>query len=253
MANIDSSLPVRSVADGTDERLHIKIVDGTNPAINQATVDGDSNVHIEVHGDDPSGTDVILRLSEIGALTPDGVYDGTNNTKPGNLGLIASARDASPSDSTQTERITSVTNGDKKLLDISLHDEDGASYSEDNPLPVTVTDAEGAEVHDYQTSASVAVDASVDHTYTVSGTALKLQQIVASASGYAMIEILTGAAGMETPLAKFFNSTAQPNIDWTLRSPFEVAVGNNVIVRITNKENQPQDVYSTAIGYLKLN
>lgn len=252
MADYDSGLPIRSEADGTDERVHVKIVDGTNPAVNQTTVDSDSNLHVEIHGNDPAGVDRVVRTSEIGALTPDGVYDATDNTKPGNVGLIASVRDAAPGDTTQTQRLTSVTNGDKRLLDVSIHDEDGAVFSEDNPFPVTVVDAEGTEVSNYQTSASVAANASVNHDYTVAGTDLKLQQIFASGSGKIKVEVRVGPT--LTLVSKFvgFNSTANPNIEFTLKSPITVPVGDIVRVVITNRDNQPQDVYSTVVGYLKL-
>ena len=44
MADYDSGLPIRSEVDGTDERVHVKIVDGTtDPAVNQTRVDSDNN------------------------------------------------------------------------------------------------------------------------------------------------------------------------------------------------------------------
>lgn len=249
MADHDSSLPIRTEADGTDARVHVKIVDGANPA-NRATVDSDLNVHTQVHGDDPTGGDEVLRLSELGAITPDGLYSATDNTKPGNVGLIASVRDAAPSDTTQTQRLTSVTNNAKRLLDVSIHDEAGAAYSESNPLPVTLTDSEGEEIHNYTTSASVAANATVNHDYVVAGTDLKFQQIFASGSGKIKVEVRVGPA--LTLVSKFvgFNSTATPNVEFTLKFPITVPVGDTVRVSIQNRDNQPQDVYSTISGYL---
>lgn len=252
MADYASGLPVRSEADGADERLHVKIVDGTTPS-QRAIVDTDGNVHIEVHGNDPTGTDRVLRLSQLGALTPDGVYSATDNTKPGNTGLIASTRAASPDDTTQTQRLTAVTNSTKRLLDVSIHDENGAAFSASNPLPVTSVDSEGTEVNDYLTSAAVAANASSNHDYTVTAaTTLKLSQIWAAASGKMKILVQTEtgvATGVFTTKFAGFNSTAHPNIEIPIKENIAVAAGVRVRIVRTNLDNQAQDLYSTISGH----
>jgi hypothetical protein len=253
MADQDSGLPIRSESDGADEKVIVKVIDGTNGGSNQMSVDSDKNAHVEVHGNNPAGTDEVLRLSELGAVTPDGVYHATDNSKPGNVGIITSVRDASPSDTTQTQRLTSITNGNKRLLDISLHDEDGAVYSTSNPLPVTSVDSEGDEINNYNTAASVAAGGTSNHDYTVTAAkTLKLTQIWAAASGKMKIEVrVETAAGAGTFVTRFvgFNSTANPNIHIPLKETITVATG--VIVRIirTNNDNQAQDLYSTISGH----
>lgn len=251
MADYNSGLPIRSEADGADERVQVKIVDKTNPNTQQTTVDTDSNLHVEAHGNDPAGVDRVTRLSELGAVTPDGQYDAANNTKPGNVGLIASQRNVTPGDTTQTQRLTAVTNGTKRLLDVSLHDENGAVFSEANPLPISWVDSEGTEVNDYNTAANVAGAGASNHDYTTAA-AFKLSQINATASGKMKIEVqVETGAGTAVFTTKFvaFNSTANTNIELTLKEPISVASG--VIVRVirTNKDNQPQDVYSTISGH----
>jgi hypothetical protein len=253
MSDYNSGLPVRSEADGVDEKVIVKITDGQMGGTNQMTVDSDKNAHVEIHGNDPAGVDRVVRTSEIGALTPDGVYHATNNTKPGNSGLIASTRNATPSDATQTQRITSVTNSAKRLLDIALHDEDGNVFSASNPLPVTSVDSEGTEVNAYNTVAAVAAGASSNHDYTVTAaTTLKLSQIWASASGKMKIEIQV-ESGVATDVfaTRFvaFNSTANANIEVPVRENITVAAGVRVRVIRTNKDNQPQDVYTTISGH----
>lgn len=232
--------------------MHVKIVDGTTPS-QRATVDTDGNVHIEVHGDDPTGTDRVLRLSEIGALTPDGVYDVANNTKPGTTGLIASTRNATPSDTTMTQRLTSVTNSTKRLLDVSIHDEAGDPFSATNPLPVVVLESEGVEINDYNTAADVAANASSNHDYTVTALkTLQLTQISAAASGKCKIVISVEtavASGTFTTKFVMFNSTANPNMEKVLKEPIAVAAGVRVRVTRTNLDNQPQDLYSTISGH----
>ena len=253
MSDYNSALPIRSEADGSDERLHVKIVDGTNPAVNQVQVDSDKNLHVEIHGNDPAGVDRVVRTSQQGALTPDGVYDVANNTKPGNSGVIASTRNATPSDTTQTQRITSVTNATKRLLDVSMHDENGDAFSPTNPLPVTWVDSEGTEINDYLTNTAIAANATSNHDYTVTASkTLKLTQIWATASGKMKIEVQveTGVGtGTFTTRYVAFNSTANPNINIPMSEHITVAAGIKVRVIRTNKDLQLQDLYSTISGH----
>lgn len=253
MADYDSSLPVRSQADGSDERLHVKVVDGTNPAVNQMSVDADKNAHVEMHGDDPAAVDRVLRLSEAGALTPDGVYDASLNTKPGNIGLVAAQRAASPADADQIKRLTAISNGSVHALDISLHDEAGAAYSDTNPLPVKVSQSEGSKVCDPKAATAVVANASDSHDYTVTAAkTLILTQIEASASGKAKLELkieTAAASGTFVTKVVMFNSTADCNMQLKFQDAIEVPAGAKVRVTMTNKDNQPQDLYSTIIGH----
>lgn len=253
MADFDSQLPVRSEADG-DGRVQTKLVDSTNPGSQQGEIDSDNNLHVEVNGDDPGGTERILRLSEQGHASIDGIHDGTNNSDPSNIGLIAHSRAASPSDTEQTERLTSVidSGGTIRALDIALHDESGNAYSSSNPLPVTISNTEGTLVHDYQTTASVAGGSSVQHDYTVSSsTTLSVEQVWATGSGKIKLELQVEdsvGAGTYTTQAVGFNSTADPNINFALERPIEVSADVNVRVQLTNRDRQAQDLYSTLVG-----
>ena len=251
MSDYNSSLPVRTLVDA-DERLQTKIVDATTPA-QQMAVDTDGNAHVEVHGNDPNGTDRVLKVSETGSVDVDGIYDGSENTEPANIGLIAHTRAAIPTDSDQKERLTAVVSSSVHALDVSLHDEDGNAYSSTNPLPVVVLESEGAEINSAQTSAAVAVGATADLDYVVSvGKTLFLTQIVGSASGKAKFEIKTEtAASSGSFIRKFvlFNSTAEPNTDLTLKEAISVVAGAKVRVSITNRDTQAQDVYATICGH----
>lgn len=253
MADINSALPIRSEADGADQRVQVKVVDKTNPGTQQMIVDTDSNAHVEMHGNDPAGVDRVLRLSEIGALTPDGVYDASDNTKPGNVGIVASVRDAAPGDTTQTQRLTSVTNDTKRLLDISLHDENGDAFSPSNPLPVTSVDSEGDEVNDASVASAVVAAATASHDYTVTASKiLKLSGVHASASGRIKIEVLveTGV-GTDTFVSKFvrFTTAAELNQFIPIQENIEVAAGVRVRVAKTNRDLLAQDLYSTICGH----
>ncbi len=258
MADQDTSLPVRSEADGTDERVQVKIVDATSPDSQQAAVDSDSNLHVEAHGNDPGGTDRVLRTSEQGSASVDGIYDVSNNTDPSNVGIIAQQRNASPADTLQTEQLTSIqdSGGTVRALDISLHDEAGEAYDADNPLPVQIEENEGDEIHDYSTGSAVAKDAISNHDYSVAnGRTLLLYGVHTSASGKQKVELQIGdgaASEVFATKAVAFNSTANPqsNIKFE-RVPIKVVgTSNTTTVRVirTNKDNQPQDLYSTIIG-----
>lgn len=254
MADYNSSLPVRSEADGTDERLQTKIVDATSPDTQQMEVDSDNNAHVEVHGNNPAGGDEVLRMSELGHASIDGLYDGTNNTDPSNIALIGHARDATPGDTQATERLTSVEDsaGEVRALDISLHDEAGEAYSATNPLPVTLEESEGTEIVDYQTSSSVAAAASVDHDYTVTGGATLLTDSIwvsASSKVKAEVQLETAAAsGVFNTIYVAFSSTANPNIEIPANKIPKQVAGAIVRITITNRDNQAQDVYSTLTG-----
>lgn len=250
MSDYLSSLPVRTESDA-DAKLQTKVVDYTT-ASQGMTVDSDGLAHVEVHGNNPAGGDKALRLSELGAPNPDGVYDVTNNTKPAHAGLVVSQRAASPADSDQVKRVTAVSNSDVHAMDISLHDEDGAAYSKTNPLPVEISDGAGDEIHNYNTAAAVASAGTSNHDYPVTaGKTLELKKIMVagSAATKAEVQIEDGvAAGTYTTFAVKFGTASSPSIDFDFVVPKIVAAQVNVRVIRTNRDNQSQDLYSTIIG-----
>lgn len=254
MADYNSGLPVRTEADGTDERLHAKIVDGANPS-QMATVDTDLNLHVELHGNDPTGADQVVRTSEIGALTPDGIYDATNNTIPGNLATIVHERAITPGAPQSTIRATGINssvNTDVWAQDVAIRDENGNPFSASNPLPTTSVDSEGLEVNNFdQSGAPVAANGTSNHDYTVTALkTLKLSHIYASGSGKIKIEVqVEGPAATFTTKFVSFNSTAKPDIDIWINENIAIAAGLKVRVIRTNKDNQSQDLYSTICGH----
>ena len=254
MSDYDSGLPVRSEADGADERVQTKIVDANNPDTQQMEVDTDNNAHVEVHGNNPVGGDETLRLSELGHPNTDGLYDGTDNTDPSNSAVIAHSRNASPADTQSTERVTSIedSGGTVRALDISLHDEDGEAYGPTNPLPVSFEESEGDELDDFNTSAAVAKDISVNHDYTVTAAkTLLMEEILASGSGKMKVELqleTAAASGVFDTKVVMFNSTAKPNVRIPCSKIRKQVAGAIVRIKITNRDNQAQDLYSNLLG-----
>lgn len=253
MADFDSSLPIRSEADGADERVHIKICDGTTAAT-MAQVDVDNNLHIEVHGDRADDqADVVLRLSETGDVNSDGVYDANNNSNPSSNGVVGHVRDATPAITDLTNRITSTQGSDDTThwsLDVSMHDGNGDAISGSNPMPVEFElTGSGDAVYDYKKASSIASDATDDHVYQVTAAkVLTISKVMASASGKIKMELATGSSGTETEILAMFNSTANPNIIYEFFENQEVAATDWVVITITNLDNQAQDVYSVIEG-----
>jgi hypothetical protein len=256
MADYDSGLPIRSEADGTDERLHSKIVDFSDPGGTDKQVQvSEKLLHNRNFGQDPAGVKRAEKLSETGETAVDGTYHATDNTNPANIGIVVQERNATSSDVRQTMKPT-ATRGSvdttKVAIDIALNDESGNAFTKNNPLPVSIEESEGDEVCDRKTSSSVAVDTTVNHDYTV--TALKTLIIDGawfSASGKvkAVLSVETGVGtGVFTPKFDAFNSTSTPNQDIPIRKRLKVAAGVRVRIAITNRDNQPQDVYSTLTG-----
>lgn len=255
MADYDSSLPIRSEADGTDERVQVKIVDSSNPDTQQSTVDTDGNLHVQVMGDRcDDNAEVALLLSEQGRPNGRGDYEVDDNSCPDTSGLIAHNRSATHDDTQLAMRPTAVAGADNSHnLDVALHDEAGQPYSSSNPLPVTLEASEGAEVCDYDTASSIAKDATSNHDYTVTAATTFTQlKIWASASGKMKVEVqmeTAAASGVFNTIMVGFNSTANPNIDMSygLNRCQQVA---GAIIRIirTNLDNQAQDLYSTING-----
>lgn len=257
MSDYNSSLPVRSESDGVDEKVIVKIVDGTTGGTNQMSVDADKNAHVEMHGNKPTtGADVAQLLTEEGRTTNRGDYNATTNTKPSSVAQILHARAASPAETDQTFRPTGVASTDgtnAKAADVAIRDETGNPFTADNPLPVTFVDSEGTEVNDYATAASVAANATSNHDYTVTAAKrLKLSQILVSATGKMKVEVQI-ETGVATGIfgSKFvsFNSTANPMVTIPVNENITVAAGVKVRVTITNRDLQAQDVYSTICGH----
>ena len=254
MGDYNSGLPVRSEADGTDERVHVKIVDGTTPS-QRAIVDTDGNVHVEVHGNDPSTADQTLKVSESGNASLDGFYNVATNSVPSSAADIVHSRVASPGLADQVIRHTGIiaASGNVRAADVSIFDENGIPFSASNPLPTTSVDSEGDEVNDYQTSAAVAAGSSVNHNYTVTALkTLKLSQVESSGSGKMKmaVKVETGVAtGIFNTKWVMFNSTANPNIQLPIKELLSVAAGVIVRLTLTNRDQQPQDLFSTMSGH----
>jgi hypothetical protein len=252
MADYDSSLPIRTEADGTDERLHSKLVDYTDPGGTDKQLEiSEKKAHVRNHSKDSDGNDQEQLLSQEGHSLTNGDYDATNNKRPSSQGLITSDRSASPAETTMNKRPTAVAgDNDKTALDCAISDSDGNHFGENNPLAVYLAESPAEEIVDYNESVDIAKDATGNHDYTVTALkSLKSIEAFGSASGKARFELQietgVGAGTFTTAMVKF-NSTAEPNVSFK----YKKAVAAGVIVRLakTNLDNQAQSLYSQIMG-----
>lgn len=262
MADTDhkSSLPVRSEKDGLDERLHTKIVDFEAPdaAENQVQV-SEKLLHVRTFGHDESGDKKQILTNEKGNIAIDGDYDVANNSNPSSSGLVLHDRTATgvlPTRENQNVRPTgkSYDDGVKTIvaLDIALHDEEGKPFSEENPLPVTFSESEGEEVHDFKDSAApIAKDASDSHTYIVPvGKVFLFEQVIMDASVQHKIEVAYGTAGAE--VRKFVRfGTKSKDSSFELKRSVRLTAGQQIVITRTNQDQQSATLFSTIVGLLK--
>jgi hypothetical protein len=281
MADYNSSLPVRTENNGD---VVARIADATLPS-QQLKVNADGSINVTDNGASLTvdSTDLDIRdlsASQDNVAISDGVdtleinSDGSINAVVTALGLdirnlsatqdnvaISDGADTLDinSDGSINAVVTAVTATDIDIRDLTSASDSvaadirvgGNAVSVSNPVPVSISaNIAGTEINDYNTAASVAANASSNHDYLAVGEFL-LTQISASASGKMKIEVrVETAPGSNVFNTRFvqFNSTSNPNIDISLKSPISVPAGARVRVVRTNRDNQPQDLYSTISG-----
>jgi hypothetical protein len=165
-------------------------------------------------------------------------------------------RNGTPADSQQTLRITGKANvaGDVRALDISLFDENAVPYSRTNPLPVSIEESEGTEVHDPDIIEDLAKDATDNHEYTIAaGKTFELNKVLADASGDARYHVEIESATVPGTYAFLFRSysTAAKRGDIEFKPPVPIVAGatsRKIRVIRKNMDNDTQDVITTICG-----
>ena len=110
----------------------------------------------------------------------------------------------------------------------------------------------GDEICEYDTQEGLAVNTPKTFTYIVSADrTLYLHEIYASGSGKIKVEVKTGVSGSEETRWVGFNSTSNPVCRFKINIPIVEVTGHKVLVIVTNRDNQAQDVYYTLIGLEK--
>lgn len=99
-------------------------------------------------------------------------------------------------------------------------------------------------IADYNTSASLAGGGTSNHTYTAVSN-FYFTGAEASGSGKMKIEVRVNG----TTRFVQFNSTSSPNMSVKAPEPLLITSGQTIQIIRTNRDNQPQDVYSTILGF----
>jgi hypothetical protein len=258
-SDIESGLPIRSVADGADERVHVKLVDFADPSgVDKQVQVSEKKVHVRAFAKDSDGADKELLLSQEGHVQSNGDYDASLNKRPSSQGFIAHDRAATaavPTEASQNKRPTAVAYDDGAstviALDVAIRDENGVPYSKSNPMPVAVEESEGTEVHNvFESASAISKNGTDEHVYTAIAE-FELDQWGISASGYMKGELLleTGVAtGTFVSKGIMFNSTAMPNADLSIKRAIKVAAGVRIKIKRTQLDNQSQTMYSFMNG-----
>lgn len=253
MADFASSLPVRTESAGD---IIAKIADATVPS-QQLAVESDGSINVNFtstakikiwDGTDELAIDASGNIGVTdagGSLTVDAVNldirdlsnatDSVTAHQGGSWTVTATATDLDIRDLTHTSDSVKIGDGSDFL-----------AVNADGSINVKIADSSpGTEVTDYDTTASVAANATDTHTYTSTGN-FYLQQFMATGSGKLKIVVKVNAVTKYV----MFNSTANPNMEMSLSQHPLATSGQTVTIERTNLQNQPQDVYSTIIGYL---
>jgi hypothetical protein len=221
----------------------------------------DASVTINAEAVDDSaftvGTDYVMAMGALADETaPDTVDEGDIGIPRMTLDrkLIIEIADAT----TDSQRLAINATGEAQV-DVAAHaltnanalpiSKDNSANAETNPIYVYMvnTVASGSEIHDYDTAAAVASDATSNHDYAVANTTLFLKSIIWSGSGNVKAEVIDDPAGAATTIAVGFltgrnGDTQQIFFD----PPYECTT--TLRVQRTNRQGAATDVYSTIIG-----
>lgn len=141
-------------------------------------------------------------------------------------------------------------------LPVRLHDEDFIPYSSNNPLPVSIEESEGDEIHDYDAAVNVLkAGGSAEHIYTVSvGKLMNFEQVLFAGAGRLKVDVQveTGVASdVYETIATGMSATSKLMGDIAFKRAYNVAAGVRIKVIKTNLDNQDFDIYSTIVGVEK--
>lgn len=126
-----------------------------------------------------------------------------------------------------------------------------SANAETNPIWVKEGDTDtNTEVHDYDTAATVASDATSDHDYTVVNATFFLKKVTFAASGGGKVELQVGPVASLVSKRVGFIPKEGGQIEWSFNPPIPVPVTSTGTVRLirTNRQGQAQDLYSSIEG-----
>lgn len=227
----------------------------------RVTLDGESlNVMVANKVDD---SPFAIATDEVGVIA--GLADETapDSVDEGDIGALRMTLDRK-----LLTRVVGANDTDRWDVDASGHGQvdiaaisvtalpisaDSSANSISNPIFVQEVASEAVsstEIHDFNTTASVAGDTTDNHDYTVTGSTFLLKSVCGSFSGGGKVEVQVGPLASLTTVAVAFIPKEGGKEQIIFDPPVEVPVTGTGTVRVirTNRQGQAQDVYSTIMG-----
>jgi hypothetical protein len=177
---------------------------------------------------------------------------------PFNVDDAAGATDAVfPAGAVRDDALTTLTPADGDYVNLRTDSTGALWVTTDDTINVNIVGGGTitGEVHDYDTAAAVASDATSNHDYTVTGAGTEstflLKSVIFSGSGNVKAEIQTGpVASLATVAVGFLTGRQGDTKQLFFDPPVEVPVTSTGTVRVirTNRQGSATDVYSTIIG-----
>jgi len=224
-------------------------LDPTNPVV---ISDGGGSITID--GTVAATQSGVWDIGTVTTLT--GITNDVNIADGGNVISIDDAGGSITVDGSVTVTATDldIRNLSASQDNVAISDgTDTLAVNTDGSINVNIVSATiGGEIHDYDTSASVASDTADNHDYTVTvATTLLLKSIIVAGSGNIKFEIQVGpVASLATVAVGFLNGkegdTQQVFFDPAIEVP-DTSTGTVRVIR-TNRQGAATDVYSTIIG-----
>lgn len=266
MADVDSRLPIRTVANGD---VVVEVSNSTGTTINPveefaqgSTTSGQNGPLVQgaVTTSNPSyatGNTSPLSLDVNGNLrvitTPGG---GTEPVNVAQWGGVATSLGQKASASS----VPVVIASDQSDVPVNLDKVGGSAITLGqktmaNSVPVTLASDQGpinvqiggvTPSPNYFTDVAVASGASNSHS--IAGP-INLDQIHGSASGEIKVTVAWGTTGSEVTYEVGFTSAANKNFDWTLKDAPNIPSGSSVKVTIKNLDTAAQDTYLTIMTH----
>lgn len=230
MADFASSLPIRTESAGD---VIIQVCDSTIPSQRLlVNADGSINVNSSISATDLDIRDLAFATDKVDASGSTVELGATTLAALENITVVATDLDVR--DISHSQDSIKIGDGTELL-----------AINSDGSINVKISDkSPGSEINDYNSNNSLAAGATGVHTYTSVGN-FYLTQLESSGSGKMKITVNINGS----PKFVQFNSNANPNMSVMLSNPILVTTGQTVTIDRKNRENQPQDVFSTIIGY----
>lgn len=245
-SNVDTDGDYATLLQDGNGRLYTQIHDGGNvisidDAAGSITVDNPT-LSVVGGGTEATALRVTIASDSTGVLSIDD--NGGSITVDGTVSISGSV---------------TVTATDLDIRDLTLAQDavrisaNTSANSETNPIFVQITSGavSGTEKHSYDTTASVAKDATDNHDYTVTATkTFLLKSIIVAASDAMKVEVQTGPVASLVTKAVIFTSGSKPTEQIFFDPPIEVPDTSTGTIRLIrrNDGNAAMDVYSTIIG-----